>query len=85
MITRTVDGFTDINLDDTTEFVPSESIFNLLNSFAQKEEEDIKGQDVSSELNQLNSMITSIKSKLSAAGFLSQSLSQNTRGPSIFS
>ena len=79
MITRTTDGIIDINIDDTIEFIPSESIFNLLNSLASNEDEDAKDQDICSELVKLNTTISSIKTKFNTSGFFNQFLSQGSQ------
>lgn len=66
MVTRTIYGFVNIDLENTTEFVPNDSIFDLLNSLAIKDEEEIKEQDISSELNELNYILSSLKAKFNS-------------------
>lgn len=79
MITRTIDGFIDINIDETIEFVPDQSIFQILSSHIQKEDEELKEQDLSSEIDELNDIITILKVKFNSAVYADQAASPNSK------
>lgn len=79
MITRTINGFIDINIDETIEFVPDQSIFQILSSHIQKEEEELKEQDLSSEIDELNDIITILKVKFNSAVYADQAASPNSK------